>query len=45
MASFGLVVGPTPVVAAYHGVLGSASTGEEKLELAKAWKIEDLVKG
>jgi hypothetical protein len=44
-ASFGLVVGPTPVAAAYHRVLGSTSTGEENLELVKAWKIEDLVKG
>jgi hypothetical protein len=34
-----------PVVAVYHGALGRTSAGEKKLGLAKAWKIEDLVKG
>jgi hypothetical protein len=45
-APFGLIIGPTPVAAVCHGVLGSTtSTGEKRLRLAKAWKIEDLVKG
>jgi hypothetical protein len=44
-APFGLVVGPTPIAAACHGAFGSTSSGEKKLGLAKAWKIEDLVKG
>jgi hypothetical protein len=34
-----------PIAAVYHGVLGSTSTGEKELGLAKAWKAEDLVKG
>jgi hypothetical protein len=44
-APFGLVIGPTPIAAACHGAFGSTSTGEKKLGLAKAWKIEDSVKG
>jgi hypothetical protein len=36
---------PAPVAAACHEVFGSTSTGEEKLRLAKVWKVEDLVKG
>jgi hypothetical protein len=34
-----------PIAVVYHGVLGSTSTGEKELGLAKAWKAEDLVKG
>jgi hypothetical protein len=44
-APFGLVVSPTPVAVVCHGALGSTSTGEKRLGLAKAWKIEGLVKG
>jgi hypothetical protein len=44
-APFGLVVGRTPTAAIWHGVLGSTSTGEKELGLAKVWKVEDLVKG
>jgi hypothetical protein len=44
-ASFGLVAGPAPVATACHGAFGSASAEEGKLGLAKAWKVEDLVKG
>jgi hypothetical protein len=45
MAPFGLVVGQTPVAAVCHGVLGSTSTGNRELGLAKAWKAENLAKG
>jgi hypothetical protein len=44
-APFGLVVGRAPVAAVCHGVLGSTSTGNGELGLAKAWKVENLVKG
>jgi hypothetical protein len=44
-APFGLVVGRTHVAAVFHGVLGSTSTRERELGLAKAWKAEELVKG
>jgi hypothetical protein len=44
VAPFGLVISPAPVAAVCHGALGSTSTREKRLGLAKARKIEDLVK-
>jgi hypothetical protein len=34
-----------PVAAVGHGFLGSTSTEDKELGLAKAWKAKDLVKG
>jgi hypothetical protein len=38
VASFSLVAGTVPAAAARHQVFGSASAGERKFGLAKAWR-------